>query len=307
MKPVKKTEIMADLNRFLQEYYAEPLEKEGFVACEKSYFDWYKIENDLVYSVHFPIHGTITPFIILEPGICVLPLYVWDEIPMRMPLQDNPWTYSSDRFKSIRTEDRRYLTFLEKRIGPLKRASYLTPCQITGLPCGKCLQMLDSERRGAEILDELAFPLLSGINSVEDLYRYNMEERCAIKGYQSRDQFAQALQKKKDEGAREYYLREEFSTAFAEECVAVRDEEFYPYVMDSLKATQIRCTRILEHSRPWERRNRKYFIHESERSGSLIRVMQEKDYGLWEESVTAGREEMIQQIRKKLLALEMDK
>ena len=123
MQAIKKSIIMADLNRFLQEYYAEPLEKEGFVSCENSYFDWYKVENDLVYSVHFPIHGTMNPFITLEPGICVLPLYVWDEIPMRMPLQDNPWT-SSDRFIRIRTEHREYLDYIEKRIGPLKRKSY---------------------------------------------------------------------------------------------------------------------------------------------------------------------------------------
>lgn len=305
MQAIKKSEIMADLNRFLQEYYAEPLEKEGFVSCENSYFDWYKVENDLVYSVHFPIHGTMSYFIALEPGICVLPLYVWDEIPMRMPLQDNPWTYSSDRFIRIQTEHREYLDYIEKRIGPLKRKSYCTPGLITGLPCGKRLLMLDSERRGAEILDDIAFPLLSGIKSIEDIYRFNMEKRCAIKGYQSRDQFALALQKKKDEGAREYYLREEFSTAFADECVAVRDEEFYPYVMDSLKATYTRCTRVLEENCPAKKRNPKYFAYQSERSALLLRVMQEKDYGLWEESNAAEREKMMQQIRKKLPTLPM--
>lgn len=307
MQAIKKSIIMADLNQFLQEYYAEPLKKEGFVSCENSYFDWYKIENDLVYSVHFPIHGTMSYFIILEPGICVLPLYVWDEIPMRMPLQDNPWTYSSDRFKRIRTEDRRYLDFIEKRTSPLKRKSYCTPGLIAGLPCGKRLLMLDSERRGAEILDEIAFPLLSGINSVEDLYRYNLEERCAINDYPSRDHYAQALRKKKEECAHEYYLTEEFSTAFADECVAVRDEEFYPYVMDSLKATYTRCTRVLEENCPAKKRNPKYFAHESERSALLLRVMQEKDYGLWEESIAAEREKMMQQIHKKLPSLSIDK
>ena len=105
MQAIKKSEIMADLNRFLQQYYAEPLEKEGFVSCENSCFDWYKVENDLVYSVHFPIHGTMNPFITLEPGICVLPLYVWDEIPMRMPLQDNPWTSSSPHHAEVSQPD----------------------------------------------------------------------------------------------------------------------------------------------------------------------------------------------------------
>lgn len=305
MQAIKKSEIMADLNRFLQEYYAEPLEKEGFVSCENSYFDWYKVENDLVYSVHFPIHGTMSYFIALEPGICVLPLYVWDEIPMRMPLQDNPWTYSSDRFIRIQTEHREYLDYIEKRIGPLKRKSYCTPGLITGLPCGKRLLMLDSERRGAEILDDIAFPLLSGIKSVEDIYRFHLECRCAIERYQSQAQYAKALQQKKEEGAREYYLREEFSTAFADECVAVRDEEFYPYVMDSLKATYTRCTRVLEENCPAKKRNPKYFAYQSERSALLLRVMQEKDYGLWEESNAAEREKMMQQIRKKLPTLPM--
>ena len=302
MQAIKKSIIMADLNQFLQEYYAEPLKKEGFVSCENSYFDWYKVENDLVYSVHFPIHGTMNPFITLEPGICVLPLYVWDEIPMRMPLQDNPWT-SSDRFIRIRTEHREYLEYIEKRIGPLKRKSYCTPGLITGLPCGKRLLMLVSERRGAEILDEIAFPLLSGIKSVEDIYRFHLECRCAIERYQSQAQYAKALQQKKEVCAHEYYLTEEFSTAFADECVAVRDEEFYPYVMDSLKATHARCTRVLEQSRPGEKLNRKYFVYESERSALLLRVMQEKDYGLWEESNAAEREKMVQQIRKKLPTL----
>ena len=306
MQAIKKSEIMADLNRFLQEYYAEPLEKEGFVSCENSYFDWYKVENDLVYSVHFPIHGSMKWFISLEPGISVLPLYVWDEIPMRMPLQDNPWA-SSDRFIQIQTEHREYLDFIEKRTGSLKRKSYCTPAIITGLPCGKSLHVLNSERRGAELLDDIAFPLLSGIKSIEDIYRFNMEKRCAIKGYQSRDHYAQALRKKKDEGASEYYLREEFSTAFADECVAVRDEEFYPYVMDSLKATYTRCTRVLEENCPAKKRNPKYFAHESERSALLLRVMQEKDYGLWEESIAVEREKMIQQIHKKLPSLSIDK
>lgn len=307
MQAIKKSIIMADLNRFLQEYYAEPLEKEGFVSCENSYFDWYKVENDLVYSVHFPIHGTMRYLITLEPGICVLPLYVWDEIPMRMPLQDNPWTYSSDRFIQIQTEHREYLDFIEKRIGPLKRTSYCTPTLITGLPCGKSLYVLDSERRGAELLDDIAFPLLSGIKCVEDIYSFNMEKRCAIKSYPSRDRFAQALLKKKEEGSREYFLHEEFSTAFADECVAVRDEEFYPYVMDSLKATYTRCTRVLEENCPAKKRNPKYFAHESERSALLLRVMQEKDYGLWEESIAVEREKMMQQIRKKLPSLSIDK
>lgn len=181
------------------------------------------------------------------------------------------------------------------------------PGLITGLPCGKRLLVLNSERRGAELLDDIAFPLLSGIKSIEDIYRFNMEKRCAIKGYQFRDQFALALRKKKDEGASEYYLREEFSTAFADECVAVRDEEFYPYVMDSLKATHARCTRVLEENCPAKKRNPKYFAYQSERSALLLRVMQEKDYGLWEESNAAEREKMMQQIRKKLPTLSIDK
>ena len=113
------------------------------------------------------------------------------------------------------------------------------------------------------------------------------------------------MQQKKEEGAREYYLREEFSTAFADECVAVRDEEFYPYVMDSLKATHTRCTRVLEENPPAKKRNPKYFAYQSERSALLLRVMQEKDYGLWEESNAAEREKMMQQIRKKLPTLPM--
>ena len=301
MKMIKKSEIMADLNQFLRHYYAETLEKAGFVPCEDRMFDWYKAENDLLYGVHFPIHGPTSPFIYLETGISVVPLFVWDEIPMRMPINDNYWGHSGDRFLGMLTEHRKYLDLIERKIGPLKKKSYTKPALIDGLPCGRNLHILNSERRGAEVLDDIALPLLSSIKSVEDIYHFNLEYRCAVNGFDTLDQYLKYITKEKQK----YGTREDFSIALADECVAVRDEKMYPYMIDSLEAIYKRCMEGLEPDAPWAKRNHKYYLLESERSALLIRVMREKDYALWEESIAIEREKMLQQIRNKLPQLQI--
>ncbi len=297
-KAVKKSEMIADLSQFLQQYYSELLENAGFVPFGNNPMDWYKIENDLLYGVHFPIHGTVSPFIYLETGISIVPVFVWDEIPFHSPINDNFWGFGNDRFLQLQTEHRKYLDLIERTIGPLKRASYTTPALITGLPCGRNLLMLNSERRGAEVVEDIALPLANNIKNVEDIYRFNLEYRCAVSGCDTLDQYLKYVTK-------DHPMWEHFSSAFADECIAVRDEKMYPYVIDSLEMLYARCMEGLASDAPWAKRNHKYYVLESERANVLMRVMREKDYVLWEESIAIEREKMVQQIQKKLPQLQI--
>ena len=302
MKTIKKSEMMADLNQYLDQVYSSTLEKAGFVPLENSKFNWYRVENGLVYGVHFPIHGTVNPFIYLNTGISVVPLFVWNEIPLQMPIQDNPWCASTDRFLGILTTNRRYLDLIEQKTGPLKQQSYVTPAAIIGLPCGRRLHVHNTERRGAEVLEDIALPLLASIKSVEDIYRFNLEIRRVNKGFDTMDQYYEYIRKKKQEGK----IRYDFSTALADEGVALRDEKMYPFFLDSLEICHAEYMKGLEPDAPWAKKNRKFCLLESEHSALLIHVMKEKDYALWEEHAAQERVKMLQQIRKKLPGLPID-
>lgn len=300
MSSIKKSAIKADLNHFYQTYYAESLEKNGFIHYGNDYFDWYKLEDGLLKQVHLTIHEWSSPFLSLEVGFGVLPLYIWDDIPQHMPYNENSYWMSGggggDRLFRMTIENSDYWSCVENRIGSRPRNSYCTPAIITLLPCGKHIIFLNSEQRGAEALDEVAFPMLSHLKSVSDVYAFNLELRYKTMRFRSVDDFIVFLQT--DEMYKHSKL---FTTAFADECIAVRDEKMYPVVIDSLKRTLDQCTFALSQAdTSWLRKNRPNLLREAERSSELIKIMQDKDYTRWEEGIIREKEKMIQQIKKKL-------
>ena len=258
-----KTAWIAFLNHLYEQHYAEPLRKAGFVPQGKNLIDWYRIENDILYGVHLSIQGTPS-FMDQNIYITADPLFVWNEIPPGIPTNDYSPVPGAVRI-NISSENK-LLPLYESWIGPLKRSSYHAPARLLALPFGGSFLMMTSEQQGAEVLEEVGFPLMKRLNSVEAIYRFHLEEKLlhdkispnkppAIDKVNTIDEYIEWLKVPK----KEYGKVQIFSVGLAEECISIRDEKAYPVFINSLLRSIEEYNRMLNCPIPGLKIDREFY------------------------------------------------
>ena len=160
----------AEASLFIKANYSDYLHREGFLSYQNEGLSWYKIKNGLLYTIHL-ISDRPSPFWIhFTHGI--LPLFSWERIALTNPTRH--WTWYMDRTEHFVGFDTLWGIAIEKMV-----LGYL-PRPFRNYQSSKCFSqggvMLchwNTEQHGAEIFDEILFPLFSRIDSIDKLYDYH--------------------------------------------------------------------------------------------------------------------------------------
>lgn len=282
------------MRELIDTYYAEPLQKAGFVSYKGENFHWYRIKGELLQTVRMPILSPSQP-IVLDLGFGAVPLFTWEPIAPTGPARDFDWDFhhGSDHFTSA--TKLATLALAEKKIGKLPRSSYASPVIFRHLDSGLLIGHLNSERCGGETVDELILPLLDTMLTVKDIYQWNKMIRAVPWSCSSDVELIQMLE-------REYLNRYRginfLSLAFADECLYCRDEGFYPILLYYLKENRAMRTespvrpKTMAQSSEWA----KDIAHET----VLIEVLETKNMDLFATEVEKQKSRMSAQIQKKL-------
>ena len=295
-------------------HYVAPLKEKGFVSYRDEGLCWYKIKNDLLYSVRMVLFAGREP-LELVVGVGALPLFSWEYIVRGNCYRD--WggiDYSVLGF------------YFDRAIWMASRAisnhfiETLTMEDLEAYRDGATLKPYKGtyitewgSKDGEELIENLVFPVLDKLNSIEKLYEFNKKARII----DHCDGYNQSIKKGKapviDE---DDVLKSDFfglgswkmlSLTFAEQCLYCGDVKWYPTVMDYLKEYQAFEYMYYEFAgkkfnpyAPKTKRESVGLAENQEHARVLIRAMETGDRVLMKEEFERNRERMMKQIREQL-------
>ena len=159
------------ISQFVQENYTGLLRQEGFVSYQDKGLSWYKVDNGLLYTIHL-MSIWPRPFDI-RIRYAVHPLFSWEHIAYTNPLRDWP-RYFEEPEHGVDHNRLWGLAMAAAVLGGLQRpfekyqknykAYYLQDVFVTHW---------NTERKGAELFEEIVFPVLRKMNSIEIVYDYH--------------------------------------------------------------------------------------------------------------------------------------
>lgn len=286
---------------FIEAHYAGALRAAGFVSFKNEGFHWYKVENGLLKKVHLPIFSPAMP-LFLSVGYGVVPLFSYEKIAPTEPFRDWPWEmeFGNDHVESAEWAAKNHRS--EEITGRPCRETYFSSPSICYWSGDICLMHLNSEKCGAEVLDDVILPVLGHIRSVEDLYRRNKRQKLLGEGRRTEDGYLARLESGYM-AKNKQILR--MSLTFADQCLYCRDEKFYPAVLYFLKKYLSDSLPGLR-SAPDVKKERLQRLADAEaHAETLISVIENDDRSLFEEECGRVRGVMLRQIEKALPDLEI--
>lgn len=286
------SEKKASMLEIVRTYFAPTLKGAGFVSS-KDGFHWYKFENNLLYKVHLPIESPTIP-VHLCPLYGVIPLFTWEPIAPAQALRDWPWELECDTVHTMRTDSIAGYEMAEQRLGALPRSAYWMPNQIHHLPNGLCVMHLMTDRWGAEVVDELIFPMLESFRSLDDIYAWHKENHLHKMHCSTDADFVEAVLRFSARG-KGYNL----SLSFADECLYLQDKALYPAVHAAMSRFSERLSRseIAAKSKDLEQA----VTH----AKLLVSVIESGERALFDDEAGRIQQKMLNQIRKKLPDLKL--
>ena len=289
------TQKKAYTSQFIEENYAETLQNAGFVSYKNEGFHWYKVENELLYKIHLPIFSPTLP-IILFVGYGVIPLFTWESIAPTMPFRDWPeemqrgYDHYIDAFTALG------YSFAERAVGKLPRESYSFSKIAHYLPNGLFIEHPNTDLRGGEVFEELVFPVMDTLNSVEAVYAWNKANKLDLWGCSSEDEVVEKVASGGLYRDNRVYL---LSNAFADECLHLRDEKLYPILKKHLN--NYPELRVHPRSKAEERERRMSDEHRI----IQLQAIESGDFSLVDEEEERTKARMIEQIMSKLPGLKV--
>ncbi len=285
----------AGIMEIIETYYAKPLRDTGFVSYKGEGFHWYKVKDELLYKVHLPLFSPAGALRIV-PLFGVIPLYTWELIAPHRPLRD--WTWDMTRGSEHAYSFQYHVSYqaAERRLGKMPRPSYAWPKISHWLPNGLYVEHLNTERWGAEILEEAIFPLMESVHSPEELYAWRKETNIFCAECSTEEEYMKKMfdHYKKGAGCM-------ISQAFADECLHFRDEKLYPLVQRSMALFRGSCF-------PKETKEEKNDSQRlREHAKLLVAAIESGDPSIFDAEAEKTKKDMLDQIRKKLPDLILEK
>lgn len=290
-------------SEFLMTYYAEPLREAGFVTYKNEGIHWYKVENALLYKVHLPMFSPRRP---ITFGVCcgAIPLFTWEQIGLSMPQRDWPGEMTNDYDHVIHFYRSGYgLRQAEEWLGEVPKGTIRATQIAHYLPNGLFIQHPRTERCGAELMDEIALPLLESFQSLENMYKWSRQNKFAIHKRLSMDAAEREGLSSPDPGdpiqamlshsVNPYGSIYGISHAFSDECLYFRDEELYPVILKHMRA---------EIAIPYAIPSMYRKIREEQvrHARVLVSALESGDLSIFDREAEQMRERMLLQIKKQL-------
>ncbi len=290
-------------SEFLMSYYAPPLREASFVTYKNEGIHWYKIENDLLYKVHLPMFSPQRP---VRFCVCcgAIPLFTWEKIGLSMPQRDWPGEMTNDYDHVIDFFPSGYgLRQAEEWLGEVPKETVHATKLAHYLPNGLFIQHPRTERCGAELIDEIALPLLESFKSLENMYRWSRQNKIAIhkristqkaekEGLSSPDT-GDPIQAMLSHSVNLYGSIYGISHAFSDMCLYFRDEELYPVILKHMRA---------EIAIPYAIPSMYRKIREEQirHARVLVSALESGDLSIFDREAEQMRERMLLQIKKQL-------
>ena len=284
-----------EVGRFIETYYGPSLREAGFVSYKNEGFFWYKVQNDLLYKIAFPLSSK--RYMMVNAFFGVAPLFAWDYIPPEILLSE--WygqTSSNESYLMSRRPSTQEI--VEQLIGTLPR-SFADMTRIAHpTERGMMITHLMTERCGAEELDEMIFPVFNQLQSVEAVYEWHKRCKRVVERVDTdEDYVAHMTEEFMDERKKDNLWNQEYSIIFTEECLYFRDEKYYPLCLCYLQSILHSMRWIEENSKTKEKRME---YEETERHvRRLIQMLESGDFSLLNDELAQTKERMIAQLRKK--------
>jgi hypothetical protein len=278
----------AGIMEIIETYYANALRDAGFVSYKSEGFHWYKVKDELLFKVHLPLFSPSGALCIV-PLFGVIPLYSWELIAQNRPFRDWPGEMITGCEHVFNLQYMIFHQAAERRIGKLPRHSYGWPKLAHWLPNDLFVEHLNTERWGAEILDEAIFPLMESIHSPADLYSWHKETDMFLEECATEEEFVEKLLTRSDSGGG--FM---ISQVLADECLRFRDEKLYPLVRRSME--EFRGSMFPKQSKEEKNDNQRLREH----AQLLVKVVDSGDFSLFDAETKKIKKDMLDQIRKKL-------
>lgn len=290
------TQKKAYMSQFIEENYAEALQNAGFVSYKNEGFHWYKVKNGLLYKVHLPIFSPSSPLFLII-GYGVIPLFTWESIAPPAPFRDWPEEMQRGYDHYIDAISALGYSFAERAVGKLPRESYSFSEIAHYLPNGLFIQHPNTELRGGEVFEELIFPVMGTLRSVEDVYAWNKANKLGLWDCSSEDEVIEKVASGGLYRDNRVYL---LSNAFADECLHLRDEKLYPVLKMHLENYPEAGTQQRSKAEEMERR-----LSDEHRQIQL-HAIESGDYSIFDKEAERTKIRMIEHIKAKLPGLDVN-
>ena len=278
------------MKAFIKQYYWDTLSEAGFVSYKNEGFHWYKMEGDLLCSVRLPVFSPRTP-LCLNVGFGIIPLFVWEHIAPTGFWRDAESYFSPSQDHIIEPDGDSHYEACRQLLGGLPRQSYLYPSIAHYTSEGICIEHLNTPRCGAEILQELIFPMFQNITSVQALYEWNKQRRIRLDLEHKRHNSEEIMKTTT-------FIRNSFSQAISDQCLYFRDKEWYPRVIQYMKAmnNDPALIGIRHKTKELEKEYQEERLHRE----ILIKAIEQEDWDAIDEELQRNEKRMRLQIKNKL-------
>ena len=277
--------------------YKLSLKQEGFVSYQEEGFSWYKVDNGLLYTVH------MMP---LSPSMCniwmtfaVFPLFSWEYIAYKCARRD----WSSDFVSAehgILVRGLLGMALAEAILSRLPRP-YKDYMRNTVLYHheGVLVGHWNTEKNGAEILDEIVFPILRKIDSIQKVY--DLHKTCKlIQIPNNADDNPIVSFMPEEEYLRNGNKSSSLTMTFAEECLYFNDKKWFPMVKRELQS----LPGVTAVDPQWwiglSKMDKEEVTACADHAKKLIRYIETDDRNILEGELEKNKEKMLKQIKKKL-------
>ena len=281
------------MKNLIRKYYWDELSDAGFVSCKDEGFYWYRMVGDLLYTVRLPIFSPKTP-LRLSIGFGVIPVFTWEHISSSLTFaRDEPYYFTPGLGHVIAPWAEAECSDCKELLGTLPRQDYYHPTLSHYTSDGILIEHLYTPKCGAEVLQELVFPMFRKLTTIRSIYDWN-KMRSEKRFARDRAMFW----KSPNSLGTDIYIRNSFSQALADECLYLRDEDWYPRALRFMEAMneESYVTSMRFESKELEQEQ----IQEHEHRKNLIASLKSNDQGAIDEELRASAERMRANIRKKL-------
>lgn len=310
---ITRTQKKKAMQMFIREHFSDKLTEAGFVSYKGEDFHWYKYRDGLIYTIKMPIMRANLP-LTLDVRFGVIPVFVWEHIAPECFSDKMGEVFNDGRDHLVRSWSNLCYNETELLLGKFPRPSYYVPriAHHMTLEDGRevFIEHLNTPGCGSEVLEEMIFPFFDRMDSVAAVYAWNKRWKEAfVRDADSVKSQEDVRQLRSSLGKYEYWAS---SSAFVDECLYLRDEEWYPIILHAMKREE-------ENRQAWEETMKKrhfepYRTNEEklERANAIqhrkimIQALEAHDFTRIDEELGSTRQRMLEQIKRKLPQLQMN-
>ena len=293
---------------FIQEHYSDILRQEGFVSYLDEGFSWYKVSNGLLYTIHMMTHSPRQFDVEFHYGIH--PLFSWEHIAFILPRRDWPG-YFDEPEHGVSYASLYGLTMAKMVLGELPRPFRRYQSTMCVYQQGVLLCYWNTDKKGAEIFDEVIFPIFHRIDSIEKVYDLHKTFRLMqiTENTSASPRISFLSEEKYMEGKMicgNQVYKYQLSIAFADECLYMEDRKWFHCIREFLQERVPNVNTIDQRFPPYKtKKGREEVAFMFEHSKKLIQYIDSGDRAILEEALSENRRAMIEQLKEKLPGIDL--